>query len=99
MKINLDFKFKKLNGEWFHRPEDSEDLSLRTVCVEALLGNYQDERIEGAEKLLRYKLAMKIFHAGDEVELSAEEIVLVKKLIAKMFSVLVTGQAWEYIES
>jgi len=41
---------------------------------------------------------VKIFNAIDEVELTVEEIALIKKLIAKMFSVLVTGQVWEYIE-
>jgi len=93
MKVNLGFKFKDLLGEPI-----GKDLDLKSAASSALLGNYQDERIEGAEKVLRYKLAMKIFGAGEEVELTAEEIALIKKLIARMFSVLITGQAWEYLE-
>ena len=101
MKINLNFAFVNLKGEPIPRGEGKENstqLNLKTVCVSSLLGSYQDERIEGLEKLSRYKLAVKIFNAIDEVELTVEEIALIKKLIAKMFSVLVTGQVWEYIE-
>ena len=98
MKINLDYTFHQLSGEPVRWKDDTQDLTLKTVLAESLLSSYKDEQIEGAEKASRYKLAMRIFKANDDVELSAEEIVLLKRLIAKMFSVLVTGQAWEYIE-
>ena len=101
MKINLNFAFVNLKGEPIPKGKDEEDatqLNLKAVCVSSLLGSYQDERIDGAEKLSRYRLAVKISNAIDEVELTVEEIALIKKLIAKMFSVLVTGQVWEYIE-
>jgi len=101
MKINLNFAFVNLKGEAIPKGEGKEDstqLNLKAVCVSSLLGSYQDERIEGQEKLSRYRLAVKIFNAGDETDLIVEEIALIKKLIAKMFSVLVTGQAWEYLE-
>lgn len=76
-----------------------EDLTLREVMVNALLGDYQDEKgLQGTEKLSRYKLAMKVQSTKIELELKSGDIVLIKDLVAKAWNPLVCGQAFEMIE-
>lgn len=70
-----------------------EPLTLRRVCVEALLAQHPGETADGTEKLKRFQLAQKI-HGGDAVDLAAEEVVLVKRLIGVAYAPLASGQAW-----
>ncbi len=75
-----------------------EDLALKDIIVNALLGEYEGEKLAGEEKLERYKLAMLIQEAKADIDLSSKDIVLIKELIGKSWSPLVSGQAWELIE-
>lgn len=98
MKINPLEAIRNLDGEQLKSPSD-EPITVRTVCCDALLGTYQDEQnLSGEEKLQRYELAKKI-HSDNEVILSAEEIVLAKKVVAKAWNPLVMGQAWKILDS
>ena len=74
-------------------------LTLEAVAENALLGTYNDEQnLSGEEKLKRYHLAMKIYDHKSDAELSAEELALVKRLIAKSYNTLVMGRAWELLD-
>jgi len=70
--------------------------TLRRACEDALLPDYQDERqgsgVSEAEKFLRYRLAARI-HDEDEPNLSAKDIVLLLKVLAKMFPPRIYGPA------
>jgi hypothetical protein len=75
-------------------------LTLESVAENALLGTYNDEQnLTGEEKLKRYHLAMKIYDHKTDAELSAEELALVKRLIAKSYNTLVMGRAWELLDA
>lgn len=74
------------------------DLTVREVLVNSLLAEFPGEKIDGEEKLKRYKLAIKIQEAKAEVDLSSEEIVKVKELVGKGWTPLISGQVWELIE-
>lgn len=106
-KINLSTTLKNFRG-------DSElmsalgkadgvpqPLTMREVCVEALLSTYDDEvHLTGQEKFARYKLA-RVVDANDEdglTSLTTEDIVLLKSLISKKYVPLVIGQAFEILE-
>jgi hypothetical protein len=79
--------------------EGNDPMTLKDVMVNALNMTPQDERIDGKEKQKRYHLAGRIWMAGDEIDLTSDEVVLVKNLIAKVYaSALVVGQAWDMIE-
>ena len=79
-------------------------LNLGDVCCNSLLGSFKDEGgkeiiIEGKEKLTRYRLADRIYGTKEKISLESEEITLIKDLVSKSYSVLVSGQAWEMLES
>jgi len=96
LKINFNVSLKNLEGKTLKDKE--KDLTLKDVSVNALLGNYQDEKINGEEKLRRFLLATKIYESNDELELSIDEVKMTKDLIAKGYSVLVTGRALEILD-
>lgn len=110
MKINLNYKFKALNGVFITQKVDigkkdedgkpimkDEPLTLGKACAVALLGNFPGE-LSGDEKVKRYSLAMDIHKAKNSIDLTVEDVSLIKELIAKVYSVLVTGQAWQILD-
>ena len=94
--INFDVTLKNLEGETLKDKE--KDLTLKDVSANALLGNYQDEKIDGEEKLKRFLLATKIYESNGELELSIDEVKMTKDLIAKGYSTLVTGRALQILD-
>ena len=96
MKIDFNVALKNLKGETLKDKE--KDLTLKDVSANALLGNYQDEKIDGEEKLKRFLLATKIYETNGELELNIDEIKMTKDLIAKGYSTLVTGRALEILD-
>jgi hypothetical protein len=74
------------------------DMTLGETATHALLAHYEGERNLGDdEKLKRFLLAAKIRQAKD-AKLTADEIALIKKLVAKAFAPLVVGRVWEIID-
>jgi hypothetical protein len=93
MKIDFKQQIKDIKGEQI------QDLTLKTVSVEALLATFEDERsLGGEEKLKRYLLAIKIY-ADDEPDLTVEEIAKVKHLIGKGYGPLVVGRSYQMLEA
>ena len=73
-------------------------MTLGSVCSEALLNNYDDDRgATGDAKLKRFRLAMKVGDGG-EVELKVEEITELKTFIAKAFGPLIVGRAYDLLD-
>lgn len=75
-----------------------EPVTLSKICCEALMGNKPNEEISGDEKLSRYILAMKIRQAKGLCEVTADEIVKIKKLVGEFMKTLVVGAAFELLE-
>lgn len=93
-----DFK-KSLTGFDGKELTDSDKpITLGIICVNALRGTFKgEEDLSGVEKEKRYRLARKIYDQG-EVEVSAEEITLLKTLIGKGYPVDIVGPAYELLE-
>ena len=98
MKIDFNKKFTNFNGEVLKDSQSQKELSLKDVCVEALMVVDQKEEIEGKEKVKRYNLALDIYN-GKKESLSSEDIVLLKELIGKYFTTIVVGQALQMLEN
>jgi hypothetical protein len=98
MKIDFNKKFTNFNGEILKDSQSQKELSLKDVCVEALMVVDQKEEIDGEEKVKRYNLALDIYN-GKKENLSSEEIVLLKELIGRYFSTIVVGQALKMLEN
>lgn len=80
-------------------------LTLRKISENVLLmpdtdGTGKQKEMDGEEKCKRYDLAMRIHKATakDLADLQSEEISLLKELLAKGYSTLVVGQAFEILD-
>jgi hypothetical protein len=79
--------------------------TLGSICEGALLAQYADERdaasgketITPEDKFARWKLANKV-NGGKDVNLTAEELSLIKKLIGKGYAPLIVGQVWMMLD-
>lgn len=83
------------------RSADVEDLhgdrevTIGSIAVNALLTPYEDERnLSGDDKVKRFRLAQSIHDAVGEIEVTVEQVALLKSLIAKAYTPLIVGQAW-----
>lgn len=93
----LDWEGNVLTKKHFGVNSDNP-ANLGFVLATALGTPYPDEKnVSQEEKFQRYELALKI-RGNEEVELSAEEVVLLKKLVAKLSTVLIYGQVASILE-
>jgi len=81
----------------------SEPIIFGMVCIRSLVVDYPEERgITGEDKYKRGTLATKINRAMDtgsgEMDLEAEEVVLLKNLIAKGYTPIIVKQTWDILE-
>lgn len=77
---------------------EGKALTLRMASRNALRANFPDERdISGDEKYRREELGQGLVGAGD-IKLKAEDIALLKKLIAKLYNPVVVYQAWNILD-
>jgi len=93
MLIDFSSKFYDLDGEVIK--DKDKEVTLGSVCANALLVPQKEE--EGAIKANKYDLALKVYKAS-EVEVSAEDVVLLKKAINKAYAPLIVGQAFRMLE-
>lgn len=95
MKRNLDAPILDLEGRPFE-----DQATLKTVSFLAATASLpSDQNLSVSSKLELYSLAQKL-HTGGEVDLTAEEISLLKDRIGKTFaSVIVIGRAFELLEA
>lgn len=79
--------------------DGDKEIPLSVVCVNALRGVYRgEEDLSGVEKEKRYKLCERIYEQG-EVEISIEELALIKNLVGKGYPVDIVGPAYALLES
>lgn len=76
-----------------------KDFTLRTAAVTALSAELPDDKLIGEEKYKRYRLADKIYGCAEPIELKAEQISLLKTLIAKTYQgTLIPGRCWDLLD-
>lgn len=99
--MNRDFSqtLKVLGTDTPLKDGKDEDFTLAKCAIEALMAVFPDEReLSGDDKVKRYKLAS-LIHKGGLVEITAEELSLLKRLIGKFYSPLIVGQAYAMLEA
>jgi len=112
MELDLNYVFKDLNGSKIVEPNRTEpdengkekvvkgkELTLKIVCGNALTvptANEKDLAVE--KKLMRGDLAMTIYKEKGKVNLSAEEIVELKKVIGNFYGPLIIAQAFKVLD-
>ncbi|MDI1227387.1 MAG: hypothetical protein PSY14_06870 [bacterium] len=93
---DMDYQLKRMNGEPLQ--QDGKPLTAGTIIVDVLSANYVDEKIDGSQKVDRYKLAVRINEGGPQ-PLSPKEIVLIQQLLAKTMGPLIVGPLYELLEA
>ena len=100
MKIDVNQTLKAVNGDVL-KDNDGKgnvvDATLKIAIVNALLSPVEKEI--GTEKVKKLKLAIRVYEATDEIDLTAEEIVLIKERVNSSYPLpLVVGRVFEMLE-
>lgn len=106
-KIDLTVELQELDGSTLEiggscpmcgHKTDPKPLTVRGVLSRAVTHFEQGQPIEGEEKLRRYSLGLQ-FQKRDTMELTSEEVVLLKDLVNRAYlSPVVVGQVWPILE-
>jgi len=104
MLIDINTALTTLDGQKMfeaRRDKDGNDIreavTLRNICIGALLAETKNP-VAGEIKFKRYQLATKIQSSEREINLSSDEIVMLKELIGQNFITLVVGRAYDLLE-
>jgi len=97
MKVKVNQELKDVNDLPIKKPEGG-NLTLKDVIITSVLSPIQgdDQKV----KFDKYEIYKKVKddYVGGEVELTAEEIALIKKCIGQLQPPLILGQAFEMLE-
>lgn len=74
-------------------PDTFENITLGSVCIEALLANKPNENVSGPEKVSRFMLAASIRKAKGPIDLTVEDVAKIKELLGTFMTTLVCGAA------
>lgn len=101
MKINVNQKLKTVEGQTMKdvgSDGKAVEATLKMAIVNSLLAPLQQGQNEsGIEKVKKYELAMRVYKGG-EVELTVEDIALIKKQIGDVYPPLIVGQTFDLLE-
>ena len=76
----------------------SDETTLKFVAQESLLAVLQEDKITGEEKAKRWLLGTRIETNPENIDLTTDEISLIKQLIGKSYGSLIVGPAWKMLE-
>jgi N6-adenosine-specific RNA methylase IME4 len=96
MKLKINQELKDAEGKSIIAIEGKPKLLLKDVCITSILSPIKDD--DEKLKFNKYEIFKKLRDSKAEVELTAEEIALLKKCIAFFQPQLIMGQCFEMIE-
>lgn len=97
--MRRDFSPSLINLDGSPAKDDKEKaITFASTSLTALLSVNPESRVTAEEKARRYTVAMKINRDPSKVDLTAEEIILVKKAVGEFHGPLVVGQTYEMLE-
>lgn len=97
MKINVTQVFKGFEKDIMYLDEaEQKPRTLQFTIIEAVLT--PKEKDTPQQKMDKYRIFQKIEKANKEIELTAEEITMIKQLIGESKPPLIVGQAWDMLE-
>jgi hypothetical protein len=97
VRIDFQQRLKAIDGS--ELVENGKPVTLAAVAVNALLDVIpKQEEVTSEAKVQRWRIAQRIFAAEEPVDVTVEEVVIVKKLIGIGYAPLIVGQAFDLIE-
>jgi hypothetical protein len=95
MKYQLHTVLKNLDGTTSIKGPDSAVVTFQNVAVACLVNAALSD---GAEKYECFRLAVKLQSRDGDVELEAEEVALLKRLIGASMPVVIVGRMFELLD-
>jgi len=95
----LNTPIKDLDNKDITDPANGKTANLKDSVTTALL--FQDQntgQLTGEEKLKRFALAKKVHDAPETVDLTAEDIVLIKDCVNKLYTTLIYARLVEALD-
>ena len=77
--------------------DETEVVDLRHVLIQSLLQVTEDDKQSGDVKFNNYQLANKIHH-NNVLDMKAEDVTRLKKLVGKVWGPIIVGQAYEMLD-
>lgn len=97
MQVNLDKVLVDFEGDPI-KTETGEPWTLKKIVVSALSAPLEsDKNLSPDTVIKRWKLAMRL-HGGGEQELSPEEATEIRDRMAKLYAIVLSGQACEMLK-
>lgn len=97
MKLDITKKLTTFTGEVIKDVNgngEAVDATIRMALVNAVLSPVQKET--GMDKVRKYELAKRI-HDQDEVELSKDDVELIKERVGELYTPMIVGQIFELL--
>ncbi len=95
-KASTNTILRDIEGKKLEAGDPKKVLTFKSVVVNALLMGPDQPTLDGAAKLMRWELAKRI-QGKDEVELEAEEVVMIKESVSKSYTSLIYGRVAEVL--
>ncbi|HID31302.1 MAG TPA: hypothetical protein EYP19_15065 [Desulfobacterales bacterium] len=95
MKVNMGTKLQTLDGKPLI--DQGKPVLLKDAIIAALLSTPQSDKLDAAEKVARYELALKC-NVQESIDLTIEDVAKIKKLVGELHSILVVGQISHILE-
>lgn len=97
MKLNLNTELKTIQGAPIV-DETQKQMTAGGVMFSSLVASgHQDDKLDGSAKFKRYELA-KTVYVGGEMNISTEEVILIKKVVGMYMPIQVVGAIYNFIE-
>jgi hypothetical protein len=99
MRIDFGRQLVAINGEPMTDGADGTEVTLRLVCVNALLADMESDRgATGVQKMGRWTLATRIFNANGPLDMTVEEVTEIKDRVGKAFATGIVGPAFALLD-
>ena len=97
MKIKINKEIKGVDGiNSIINSDTKKALTLKDVCINAVLMPMQED--DWKKKFEKWEIFKKLRDAKEEVDLSVEQISIIKNAVGKFQPPLIMGQVFEMIE-
>lgn len=97
MKIKINQTLKGVDGKQeLPNVDEKRPLTIKDVCISALLTPIDGE--DEKSKFSRWEIFKLLREATDQVDLTLEQLSLVKKYVGKFQPPLIMGQVFDLIE-
>jgi len=97
MKVKIETALTGIDGVETLKGDKGRPLTIKDIIVNSVLTPLQDD--DEKKKFEKYEIFKKVRDAKSEVELSIEQIALIKKSIGKIQPPLIMGQCFEILEN